>query len=127
VVEEDHLLLVGLGVVEVHQKEEEEVGDHYQGEVVEDHLKEEVVVGLQKEEEVEAGLLKVEEGPLLAVELQLVLVEVELQKEEQVEGLVLMLGLLIVEVKMSSDLLIMLPSILVSHHLQHSDLVRFQG
>ena len=71
--------------------------------------------------------LKGEEGPLLAVELQLVLVEVELQKEEQVEGLVPMLGLLIVEVKMNSDLLIMLPSILVSHHLQHSDLVRFQG
>ena len=79
-VEEDHLLLVGLGVVEVHQKVEEEVGDHYQGEVVEDHLKE--VVGLQKEEEVGVGPLKVEEGPLAVVELQLAVVEVELQKEE---------------------------------------------
>jgi len=44
-----------------------------------------------------------------------------------VEDLVLMLELLIIEMRMNSDLLIMLPSILVSPHLQHSDLVKFQG
>ena len=97
-----------------------------QREGVVDHLKEEVVVGLRLEVEVVVGLLMVEEAPLVVVELQLVVVVEELLKVGQVGDRVLMLGVLMVEVRMNSDWLTMLPSIPVYHLLQHFDPGRFQ-